>query len=56
MAIILYFLLQLYPIHHYNYILFPVTVYDSEEIITYEEVQLYHPKPEFPRPVVLVGK
>ncbi|XP_036361898.1 MAGUK p55 subfamily member 7 isoform X5 [Octopus sinensis] len=30
-------------------------VYDSEEIITYEEVQLYHPKPEFPRPVVLVG-
>ncbi|CAI9729190.1 MAGUK p55 subfamily member 7 isoform X1 [Octopus vulgaris] len=31
-------------------------VYDSEEIITYEEVQLYHPKPEFPRPVVLVGK
>ncbi|GAB1602969.1 MAGUK p55 subfamily member 7-like isoform X3 [Argonauta hians] len=30
-------------------------VYDSEEIITYEEVQLYRPKPEFPRPVVLVG-
>lgn len=30
-------------------------VYDSEEIITYEEVQLYYPKPEFPRPIVLVG-
>lgn len=42
----------------FNYIFWydiHVTDYDSEEVLTYEEVALYYPRANHKRPIVLIG-
>ena len=33
----------------------PISDFDAEEILTYEEVALYYPQPNRKRPIVLIG-